>query len=80
MTGTVPSIPLITASILSKKLSEGLAALILDVKFGRAAFMPTRADGVKLARAMIALGNRCGVSTRAILSEMNTPLGRAAGN
>lgn len=80
VTGTVPSIPLITASILSKKLAEGLAALILDVKFGRAAFMPTRADGAKLARAMIALGNRCGVSTRAILSEMNTPLGRAAGN
>jgi len=80
VTGTVPSIPLITASILSKKLAESLGALILDVKFGRAAFMQTRAGAAKLARAMVTLGNQCGVKTRAILSEMNTPLGRAAGN
>jgi pyrimidine-nucleoside phosphorylase len=78
--GTVPSIPLITASILSKKLAEGLDALVLDVKFGGAAFMQTRAQARKLARAMVALGNECGTNTRAILSDMNTPLGRTAGN
>jgi len=80
VTGTVPSIPLITASILSKKLAENLDALILDVKFGRAAFMQTRAEASKLAKAMVALGNQCGVKTRAILTDMNTPVGRAAGN
>ena len=79
-TGTVPSIPLITASILSKKLAENLDALVLDVKFGCAAFMQTRTDACKLAQAMVALGNECGVNTRAILTDMNTPLGRAAGN
>src|ERR1700733_14745174 len=78
--GTVPSIPLIVASILSKKLAESLDALILDVKFGCAAFMQTRADARKLAATLVALGNDCGVNTRAILSDMNTPLGRAAGN
>jgi pyrimidine-nucleoside phosphorylase len=78
--GTVPSIPLIVASILSKKLAESLDALVLDVKFGHAAFMQTKADARKLARAMVALGNECGVNTRAILTDMNTPLGRAAGN
>jgi thymidine phosphorylase len=76
----VPSIPLITASILSKKLAENLNALILDVKFGCAAFMQTKADACKLAKAMVALGNKCGVNTCAILTDMNTPLGRAAGN
>jgi len=80
VTGTVPSIPLITASILSKKLAESLDALILDVKFGCAAFMQTRAEAEKLARAMTALGRQCGLNTRAIFSDMNTPLGRAAGN
>jgi len=80
VTGTVPSIPLITASILSKKLAESLAALVLDVKFGRAAFIPTRAQARKLARAMVALGGQCGVNTRAVLTDMNSPLGRAAGN
>ena len=78
--GTVPSIQLITASILSKKLAESLDALILDVKFGCAAFMQTKADARKLAKAMVALGNECGTNTRAILTDMNTPLGRAAGN
>ena len=78
--GTVPSIPLITASILSKKLAENLDALIFDVKFGRAAFMPTKADARKLAKAMVALGNECGTHTRAILTDMNSPVGRAAGN
>ena len=80
VTGTVPSIPLIVASILSKKLAEGLDALILDVKFGCAAFMQTKADARKLAKAMVTLGNQCGVNTRAMLTDMNTPLGRAAGN
>jgi pyrimidine-nucleoside phosphorylase len=78
--GTVPSIPLIVASILSKKLAENLDALILDVKFGGAAFMQTKADARKLAKAMVALGNECGVNTRAILTDMAAPLGRAAGN
>ncbi|HTB83944.1 MAG TPA: thymidine phosphorylase [Candidatus Sulfotelmatobacter sp.] len=78
--GTVPSIQLITASILSKKLAESLDALILDVKFGCAAFMQTKADAKKLAHAMVTLGNQCGTNTRAVLTDMNTPLGRAAGN
>jgi len=80
VTGTVPSIPLITASILSKKLAESLGALILDVKFGCAAFMQTKADARKLAHAMVTLGKQCGVNTRAILTDMNSPLGRTAGN
>ena len=78
--GTVPSIPLIVASILSKKLAENLDALILDVKFGSAAFMQTKSDARKLAKVMVMLGNQCGTDTRAILTDMNTPLGRAAGN
>jgi len=78
--GTVPSIQLITASILSKKLAESLEVLLLDVKFGGAAFMQTKADARKLAKAMVTLGNQCGTNTRAILTDMNTPLGRAAGN
>jgi pyrimidine-nucleoside phosphorylase len=80
VTGTVPSIQLITASILSKKLAESLDALILDVKFGCAAFMQTKAEAQQLAKAMVTLGNQCGVNTRAILTDMNTPVGRAAGN
>jgi len=80
VTGTVPSIPLIASSILSKKLAENLDALVLDVKFGSAAFMQTKADAYKLAKAMVALSNKCGAKTRAILTDMNTPLGRAAGN
>ncbi len=80
VTGTVPSIPLITASILSKKLAENLNALVLDVKFGSAAFMKTRQSARQLAQAMVSLGNECGVNTRAILTDMNTPVGRAAGN
>ncbi len=79
-TATVPSIGLITASILSKKLAEGLDALILDVKWGRAAFMQTQSEGEQLARRLCDLGNACGVNTRFILSDMNVPLGTSAGN
>jgi pyrimidine-nucleoside phosphorylase len=78
--GTVPSIPLIVASILSKKLAENTDALILDVKFGCAAFMQTKPEARKLAGAMVTLGNDCGVNTRAILTGMNVPLDRTAGN
>ncbi len=80
VTATVPSIPLIVASILSKKLAEGLDALVLDVKFGAAAFMSDLPRARRLARAMVALGNDCGVRTRALLTRMDAPLGRAAGN
>lgn len=80
VTGTVPSIPLIVSSILSKKLAENLDALVLDVKFGAAAFMQSKADARKLARAMVTLGNECDVNTRAMLTDMNSPVGRTAGN
>ena len=76
----MPSIPLITASILSKKLAEGLDALVMDVKFGRAAFMQDREAAEALAQSIMALAEECGVTCRAMLSDMNTPLGRAAGN
>src|SRR2546422_9449338 len=80
VTGTVSSIPLIVASILSKKLAESLNALVLDVKFGAAAFMPTLEKARELAQAMVALGNDCGVNTRALLTNMDTPVGRTGGN
>jgi pyrimidine-nucleoside phosphorylase len=80
VTGTVPSIPLITASILSKKLAEGLHALVMDVKFGAAAFMQTETDARALAQSIVSLAEACGVKTHALLTDMNTPLGRAAGN
>ncbi len=80
VTGTVSSIPLITASILSKKLAEGLDALIMDVKFGTAAFMQTEVQARELAQSIVNLAQACGVKTRAMLTDMNTPLGCAAGN
>lgn len=79
-TATVPSIPLITASILSKKLAEGLDALVMDVKFGAAAFMRTREEARELARCITELAAECGVKTRALLTTMDTPVGRSAGN
>ena len=80
VTGTVPSIPLITASILSKKLAENLDALVMDVKFGGAAFMQTREQARELAVSITSLARECGVNTRALLTDMNTPVGRTAGN
>jgi pyrimidine-nucleoside phosphorylase len=80
VTGTVPSIPLIVSSILSKKLAENLDALVLDIKFGTAAFMQTKAEARKLARAMVSLGSECGVNMRALVTDMNSPVGWTAGN
>ncbi|MEO8440039.1 MAG: thymidine phosphorylase [Spartobacteria bacterium] len=80
VTGTVPSQPLIVASIMSKKLAENLDRLVLDVKFGSGAFMKTRAEAVELAEAMTAVGERMGVRISHQLSPMDTPLGRTVGN
>ncbi len=80
VTATVESIPLITASIMSKKLTESLSALVLDVKFGTGAFMKSKDDARRLARSMVAVGRRMGVETTAILTDMNQPNGRLAGN
>ena len=80
VTGTVASIPLITSSILSKKAAEGLSAMVLDVKFGRAAFMVERAQAVELARSMVDVANGMGIRTTAILTSMQHPLGCAIGN
>jgi pyrimidine-nucleoside phosphorylase len=80
VTGTVASLPLITASIMSKKLAESLDRLVLDVKFGRGAFMRERAAAQQLADAMVAVGRGAGVETIAMLNPMDQPLGRTAGN
>ena len=80
VTGTVASIPLITSSILSKKAAEGLSAMILDVKFGRAAFIVEREQAVELARSMVDAANGMGIRTTAVLTSMQHPLGCAIGN
>ncbi len=80
VTGTVPSIPLITASILSKKLAEGLDSLVLDVKWGNGAFMKSKADAEKLAKTLVQTAKQLGVKTRALLTDMNRPLGKMIGN
>lgn len=79
-TGTVESIPLISASIMSKKLAEGLTGLVLDVKYGSGAFLPERDRGLELARTMIELGADHGCPVIALLTAMDRPLGRACGN
>ena len=79
-TATVPCIPLIVASIMSKKLAEDLDALVLDVKTGSGAFMQAMPDSVKLAEALVATGNAFGVKTQAVVSDMNQPLGKFVGN
>ncbi len=79
-TATVPYIPLIVASIMSKKMSEDLDALVLDVKTGSGAFMPVFEDSIRLAAALVATGKRFGVKTQAVVSDMAQPLGRFVGN
>lgn len=80
ITATVDSIPLITASILAKKLAEGLDALVMDVKVGSGAFMPTFALSQDLAQAIVAVANGAGVRTTALLTDMNQVLASSAGN
>ena len=80
VTATVDSVPLITASILSKKLAAGLETLVLDVKVGNGAFMTSREEAETLARSLVDVANGAGVKTSALITDMNQPLADAAGN
>src|ERR1043166_5410553 len=79
-TSTVEAIPLIVASIISKKGAAGLGAMVIDVKVGNGAFMRDASRAKALAHALVSTGNSCGIKTRALLTDMNQPLGRAVGN
>jgi len=80
VTGTVPSIPLISSSIMSKKLAEGADALVMDVKWGKGAFMKQRRTARKLARTIVDIGRRMNRKMAAVITDMNQPIGRSAGN